>query len=91
MSKFGLGYEELKKINPSLIYCSLTGYGQTGSYARRAGHDINYMALSGIESYSGRPGEGPSLSGIQIADIGSGSKNLCIAVMASYIRRLGTR
>lgn len=90
MEKLGLGYERLRGINPALIYCSLTGYGQTGSYAHRAGHDINYMALSGVESFSGRKETGPTLSGIQIADIGSGSKNLCIAVMAAYIRRLRT-
>ncbi len=90
MEKLGLGYERLRDINPALIYCSLTGYGQTGSYAHRAGHDINYMALSGAESFSGKKATGPTLSGIQIADIGSGSKNLCIAVMAAYIRRLRT-
>ncbi len=90
MEKLGLGYKRLREINPALIYCSLTGYGQTGSYAHRAGHDINYMALSGVESFSGKKATGPTLSGIQIADIGSGSKNLCIAIMAAYIRRLRT-
>ena len=78
------------RINPSVIYCSLTGYGQTGSYADRAGHDINYMALSGVESISGRKETGPVLSGIQVADIASGSKNLAIGVMAAYIGRLRT-
>lgn len=90
MEKLGLGYTRLREINPAIIYCSLTGYGQTGSYACRAGHDINYMALSGVESFSGRKQSGPTPSGIQIADIGSGSKNLCIAVLAAYIRRLRT-
>ncbi len=90
MEKLGLGYETLKKVQPKLIYCSLTGYGQTGSYADRAGHDINYIALSGLASYSGRKSEGPSLSGIQIADICSGSKNMVVAVMAAYIKRLST-
>ena len=47
MKKLGLGYEELKEINPRLIYCSLTGYGQTGAMKDRAGHDINYLARSG--------------------------------------------
>lgn len=90
MEKFGLGYQALRAVNPRLIYCSLTGYGQTGSLARRAGHDINYMALSGIESFSGRKDTGPVLGGVQVADLGGGSKNLCIAVMAAYIRRLAT-
>ncbi|MCX7679015.1 MAG: CoA transferase [Spirochaetes bacterium] len=90
MEKLGLGYRHLCEINPRIIYCSLTGYGQTGSYAHKAGHDINYMALSGVESFSGRKESGPTLSGIQIADLGSGSKNLCIAILAAYIRRLRT-
>ncbi len=88
MTKLGLGYDDLKEINPPIIYCSLTGYGQTGSYAQRAGHDINYMALSGLESFSGRKEEGPSLSGLQIADIAGGAKNLAMAVMAAVIKRM---
>ena len=90
MDKLGLGYRDLKRINDKIIYCSLTGYGQTGSYRSRAGHDINYMALSGVESFSGRKDSGPSLSGIQVADIAGGSKNLVIAVLAAYIQRLRT-
>jgi alpha-methylacyl-CoA racemase len=90
MERLGLGYAELSKANPRVIYCSLTGYGQTGSYADRAGHDINYMALSGVESISGRRETGPVLSGIQVADIASGSKNLAIGVMAAFIGRQRT-
>lgn len=88
MDRLGIGYDRLREINPALIYCSLTGYGQTGSYSGRAGHDINYMALSGNESFSGRKNFGPSLSGIQIADIASGSKNVVIGVLSAYISRL---
>lgn len=90
MEKLGLGYERLREINPSVIYCSLTGYGSTGTYARRAGHDINYLSLAGVESWSGRKDTGPSLHGIQIADLGGGSKNMVIGVLAAYIRRLRT-
>ena len=90
MSRLGLGYEDLKKINSRIIYCSLTGYGQTGTYASRAGHDINYLALSGLESYSGRKESGPSLSGLQVADVAAGSKNLVIAVLAAFINRMET-
>ncbi len=90
MDRMGLGYEDLKLQSPGLIYCSLTGYGQTGSYARRAGHDINYLALSGIESFSGRRDAGPSLSGVQVADLAGGSQNMVIALLAAYIRRLRT-
>ena len=90
MARLGLGYEDLKQINPAVIYCSLTGYGQNGPYADRAGHDINYCALSGIESYSGRRDTGPCPEGIQIADICGGSKNLAIGVLAAYISRTRT-
>ena len=90
MDRLGLGYADLSKVNPSIIYCSLTGYGQTGSYADRAGHDINYMALSGVDSISGRRETGPVLTGIQVADIASGSKNLVIGVMAAFIGRQRT-
>ncbi|HEY9162166.1 MAG TPA: CaiB/BaiF CoA-transferase family protein [Desulfomonilia bacterium] len=90
MDRLGLGYEALSKINPSLIYCSLSGYGQTGSFSGRAGHDINYMALSGVESISGRRDTGPVLTGIQIADIASGSKNVIIGVLAACINRMNT-
>jgi crotonobetainyl-CoA:carnitine CoA-transferase CaiB-like acyl-CoA transferase len=49
MRRLGLDYETLAEINPRLIYCSITGYGQTGSYKDRAGHDINYLALQGFQ------------------------------------------
>ncbi|MBW2631986.1 MAG: CoA transferase [Deltaproteobacteria bacterium] len=87
MENLGFGYAALRKVNPALIYCSLTGYGQTGPYHARAGHDINFLARSGIMSYSGREGEGPSLMGIQIADIASGSNNAVIGILASVISR----
>jgi crotonobetainyl-CoA:carnitine CoA-transferase CaiB-like acyl-CoA transferase len=90
MEKLGFGYNDLNKRNPSIIYCSITGYGQTGSYSQRAGHDINYMALSGVDSFSGKKTTGPSLHGIQIADIASGAKNMVIGILAAYIKRQAT-
>lgn len=90
MAKFGLDYASLKTINPSLIYCSLTGYGQTGPLRDRAGHDINYLARSGIMSYSGKKESGPSLTGIQIADIASGSNNAIIGILAAVVCRSTT-
>ncbi|MCD6297067.1 MAG: CoA transferase [Deltaproteobacteria bacterium] len=87
MAKFGLDYKNLKKINPALIYCSITGYGQSGPLSRKAGHDINYLARSGLMSYSGRREDGPSLVGIQIADIASGSYNAIIGILSAVIYR----
>ena len=51
MKRLGLDYQELRKSNQSLIFCSLTGYGQTGPYRNRAGHDLNYLAISGISKF----------------------------------------
>ena len=90
MNKLGLGYEQLKKINPGLIYCSLTGYGQDGPYSKRAGHDINYLARSGLMSYSGTKAEGPSLTGMQIGDVASGSNNVIIGILAAVLYRNNT-
>jgi len=83
MEKLGLGYEELKKENPRLIYCSLTGYGQDGPMHLRAGHDINYLARSGIASAAGRADSGPSLYNFQIADIAAGAMNLTVSILAA--------
>jgi crotonobetainyl-CoA:carnitine CoA-transferase CaiB-like acyl-CoA transferase len=87
MEKFGLDYSSLKKTNPRLIYCSLTGYGQTGPLRDRAGHDINYLARSGIMSYSGRKDTGPSLMGVQIADVSCGAQNAVIGILAAVTHR----
>jgi crotonobetainyl-CoA:carnitine CoA-transferase CaiB-like acyl-CoA transferase len=90
MAKFGLDYESLKKVNPAVIYCAITGYGQTGPLRDRAGHDINYIARSGIMSYSGKKTTGPGLVGIQIADIASGSNNAVIGILAAVVYRHNT-
>jgi alpha-methylacyl-CoA racemase len=90
MAKLGLGYEDLKIVKPSLIYCSLTGYGQTGPLAGRAGHDINYLSRSGLMDYSGTKDKGPSLTGMQIADVASGSNNSVIGILAAFIHRKDT-
>jgi crotonobetainyl-CoA:carnitine CoA-transferase CaiB-like acyl-CoA transferase len=90
MDRLGLSYERLSTINPSLIYCSLTGYGQWGPWSGRVGHDINYLSLSGIMAYSGRKERGPGLMGIQVADVGSGSNNTIMAILAAVIYRMNT-
>lgn len=87
MDRLGLGHERLCAAHPELIYCSLTGYGQTGPLAGRAGHDINYLARSGLMHYSGRAENGPALTGMQIADLAAGSMNTVTAVLAAVIER----
>lgn len=87
MAQLGLDYETLRQVNPALIYCSVTSYGQTGPLAGKAGHDINYMARSGIMSYSGRKGEGPAPFGTFIADLASGTANSIIGILVAVISR----
>ncbi|WP_332777990.1 CaiB/BaiF CoA transferase family protein [Polaromonas sp.] len=87
MDKLGVGYEALKAVNPKLIYVSITGYGQTGPYKDRAGHDINYLALAGIASYTGRRDSGPLPLGVQLADIAGGSLHGVMGLLAAVIQR----
>ncbi len=90
MDKLGLGYDDLKAVNPRLIYCSLTGYGQTGPYRDRAGHDNNYLALAGVQDHSRRRGQAPVPAGIQIADLAGGSLHLVAGLLAAVIQRTDT-
>lgn len=90
MARLGLGYEQLKEVNPQIIYCSLTGFGQTGPYRDRPGHDINYVSLAGLASYSGTEREGPANVGTQIADIAGGSLHSVIAILSAFIYRQRT-
>lgn len=87
MDRLGLSYKSLSQLNSKLIYCSITGYGQTGPLKQKAGHDINYLSLSGVSSYSGTTSEGPTLSGIQIADLAGGSMHAVTGILAAIIER----
>ncbi len=89
MDRLGVGYEALRAANPALIYCALTGYGQTGPLRDRAGHDINYLALSGALSYSGRA-SGPPPLGIQVADVGGGALGALVGLLVAVVQRATT-
>ena len=84
MDRLGLGYEEISKLNERIIYCSLTGYGQTGPYRNLPGHDINYIGYSGILGLIGEKDGKPIVPGVQIADIGGGAlmalSGICMAL-----------
>ncbi|MEJ5300675.1 MAG: CaiB/BaiF CoA-transferase family protein [Thermodesulforhabdaceae bacterium] len=86
MDRLGVGYETLRKENPRLVYCSITGYGREGLRAHRAGHDINYLAISGVLSYSGKNGE-PVLPGVQIGDIGGGALLAAFGILTALYHR----
>ena len=83
MDSLDIGYEDLKAVNPAVIFCSLTGYGQTGPLRDAAGHDINYISRSGIISHAGRRKEGPALMNFQIADVAVGSMNSVVGILAA--------
>lgn len=87
MDKLNLGYVELKKINPRLIYCGITGYGQDGPYRNIVGHDLNYLSYAGITGLIGQKGEKPALSDIQIADIGGGALMGVISILLALQAR----
>lgn len=87
MDKLGIGYEKLKETNPKIIFCSITGYGQTGPLRNRAGHDINYLSLAGLSSYSFRKDQLPVPAGVQVADIAGGSMPAVIGILAAVYHR----
>ena len=90
MEKLGLGYDDvLSKINPSLIYGAVSGFGQTGPYSRRAGYDIIGQAMGGMMSTTGWPGGEPTRVGTPIGDV-LGGLNLCIGVLAALVNRVKT-
>lgn len=90
MDRLGIGYEALQAANPRLIYCAITGYGQTGPYRDRAGHDNNYLSLAGVMSHTGRKGSCPPPLGVQVADIGGGSFGAVTGILTAVIHRLLT-
>jgi crotonobetainyl-CoA:carnitine CoA-transferase CaiB-like acyl-CoA transferase len=89
MEKLGLGYERLRKINPALIYCSISGYGRTGPYADKGGYDLIAQGQSGLMAVTGEPGRAPVKSGGPVCDIGAGVL-AALGVVSAYVHRLRT-
>ena len=87
MDKLGLGYESLREINPRLIYCAITGYGQDGPYKFQGGHDINYLSFAGITGLFGEQDGNPAMGDIQIADIGGGALMAVIGILLALQAR----
>lgn len=87
MHKIGLGFDELKKHNPKIVFISLTGYGQSGEYANLAGHDLNYLANSGLLNLNRDEKGKPVIPNFQIADIAGGSYMLLAAVSTAILAR----
>jgi len=87
LDKLGVGYERLRETNPRIVYCAITGYGQDGPYAQRAGHDMNYLGLVGLLGLTGAKGGPPVQSAGQIADLGGGALMAAFGVMAALRER----
>lgn len=85
-NKLRLGYDQLKEINPGLVYCSLSGYGQSGPYRDLSGHDINYTALSGLLGLPGEEGGPPAMSGVPLSDL-IGGMMAVIGILAAVRSR----
>jgi alpha-methylacyl-CoA racemase len=85
MDKLGCGYETLKQINPKVVFAALTGYGQTGPYRDRAGHDMNYLGYAGVLDQIGAAGGPPVQSNVQIADLAGGALTCAIGILAAVI------
>jgi len=89
LSRFGFDYESLARTNPGLVYCSITGFGQTGPYAHRAGYDYVIQAMGGIMDLTGEPGRPPQKIGVAVADIFTGVYTV-VAIQAALLRRQRT-
>jgi len=85
MNKLGIGYESLAAINPRIVYCSISGYGQNGPYRERAGHDINYIGYAGVGDQIGAEGGAPVLLNFQIADLLGGALTPVMGILAALV------
>lgn len=89
MDRLGLGFEALRRENPAIVLCSLSGYGQDGPYAARAGHDLDYCAIAGVLATNGPP-ERPLPLGVQVADVAGGSWPAATGILAALLRARAT-
>lgn len=90
--RLGIGFEDVRAVNPAIVYCSTSGYGQTGPQSLWAGHDLNYLAAGGFLAMSGKRADGgPALPGATIADAAGGGMHAAIAILAALVqaRRTG--
>ena len=87
VDKLGIGYKEIQQINPSIVYCSITGYGQTGPYSQLAGHDLNFLAYAGVIKPTPRSNGLPSIPNIQIGDLIGGTACGAMSIMAAILQQ----
>lgn len=87
MDRLGLSYQSLRRDNPGLVYCAISGFGQDGPARLQSGHDLNYMAITGALQLFGKAGERPIVPGLSIADVGGGSLMAATGILAALLAR----
>ena len=88
VGRLGIGYDDVRAVNPGIVYCSTTGYGQDGPYAQRAGHDLGYLAMGGFLDCTGRDAHGgPAIPGATVADSAAGGMHAVMSILAALLRR----
>jgi alpha-methylacyl-CoA racemase len=87
MDRLGLGFDSMREINPRLVYCAISGYGQDGPLSDKAGHDLNYQGLAGVLGMTGPRGAKPTMPGAQLADIGGGALWSLTGILAALVER----
>ncbi len=86
-ARLGVDYETLRALNPRLVYCSISGYGQDGPYRDRVGHDVNYLGFAGVIGLTGTAGGPPAIPAVQIADIGGGALMAAVGILSALWAR----
>jgi crotonobetainyl-CoA:carnitine CoA-transferase CaiB-like acyl-CoA transferase len=89
LDRLGVGYERMREVNPGIVYCAISGYGQTGPRREAAGHDMNYLGLVGVLGLTGEAGGEPVQAAGQIADLGGGALMAAFGIMAALHERDG--
>lgn len=90
LERLGLGYEQLKEVNPGIIYCPISGYGQDGPYRLRAGHDLNYAGYAGLLDYNRGPSGESAMPPTQLGDLAGGSYMAVIGILTALVGRAQT-
>ena len=90
LGRLGVGYEALAGVNPGLVYCAISGYGQDGPYKNRVGHDINYVGYGGALSLTGSFSGEPVLPPVQVGDLGGGGLLGAVGILAALVDRAAT-
>jgi crotonobetainyl-CoA:carnitine CoA-transferase CaiB-like acyl-CoA transferase len=88
--RLGIDYPSMSKLNPRIIYCSISGYGQDGPYRDKVGHDVNYLGYAGVLGVSGAADAAPAIMPVQVADIGGGALMATVGILAALLARAHT-